>query len=85
MMSPVAIVTLVGAGLLVVALALYLIVIAALLWRIQTTLGLVLSRVQSIAQRADPINGLVARINADLAAVDEALGDQVSSQREAAS
>ncbi|MDP8958871.1 MAG: hypothetical protein M3N51_06650 [Actinomycetota bacterium] len=72
-MSAVAIVTVVVVGLLVLALAAYLITIALILRRVIDTLGLVTFGVRAIAHQTAPINELVTGINADLKHIDQAL------------
>lgn len=83
-MSTAAIVTLVGAGLLIAALAVYLIVVAVVLRRVIRTLGLVTFGVRSIAHQTEPVNELVGRINQDLGAVDDALAELLSPEHEEA-
>lgn len=68
-----AIVTLVLVGLLVAALAFYLIWVVLLLRRVHDTLGKVTFGVRAIAHRTEPIGPTVAAINEDLDAVAGAL------------
>ncbi len=72
-MPVVAIVTLVLTGLLVVALAGYLIWVVLLLRQITDTLGKVTFGVRAIAHRTEPIGALVGELNTDLTAVADAL------------
>lgn len=72
-MSAVAIATLVLTGLLVAALAFYLIWVIVILRRIVDTLGKVTFGVRAIAHRAEPIGELVDGLNSDLLGVAEAL------------
>jgi hypothetical protein len=69
----VAVVTLLLTGLLVVALAAYLVWVVLLLRRIVATLGQVASEVRTIASRTEPVGPVLAEVNADLTAVAEAL------------
>ncbi len=72
-MSLVAIVSLVLVGVLVAALAFYLIWVVVILRRAVDTLGKVTFGVRAIAHRSEPIGPLVADINANLGAVADAL------------
>ncbi len=72
-MPAAAIGTLVFAGLLVAALAVYLITIIFILRRILDTLGLVCFGVRAIAHRAEPITPMLTDVNKDLIAVADAL------------
>lgn len=72
-MPAAAIGTLVFAGLLVAALAVYLITIIFILRRILDTLGLVTFGVRAIAHRAEPITPWLTDVNNDLTAVADAL------------
>ncbi len=65
--------TLVFAGLLIAALAVYLITIIFILRRILDRLGLVSFGVQAIAHRAEPITPMLTDVNTDLIAVANAL------------
>jgi hypothetical protein len=67
------IVTLVGVGIIVAALALYLITICAALNHVSFTVGTVIIGVQAIAQACAPIGPAVRDIASDLAAIDEDL------------
>lgn len=68
-MSAAAIVTLVFTGLLVGALAFYLVWVVLLLRRIVDTLGKVVFGVRAIAHRTEPIGTILGEINGDLEAV----------------
>ena len=72
-MSAAAIVTLVLVGLLVVALAAYLIVIIRILKHVNFTLGTLIVGVKAIALQVEPVNPIVQEINTDLTAVKDAL------------
>lgn len=74
-MPAVAIVTLIATGLLVVALAVYLIVIAWNLRKAVDSLGLITFGVRAIAHRVEPVEPLATQILEDLTVVDDALGD----------
>jgi uncharacterized protein YoxC len=68
-----AIVTIILAGLIVLALAFYLTWVVVILHRVEDTLGKVTFGVRAIAHRTDPINTTVAEMNANLHAVADAL------------
>lgn len=72
-MSAAAIAAIVVAGVLVAALAFYLIWVVVILRRLTDTLGKVVFGVRSIAHRVQPVGSLVAEINGDLGAVADAL------------
>lgn len=72
-MSTAAIASLVFTGLLVAALAFYLIWVILLLRRIVDTLGKVVFGVRAIAHRTQPIGGILDEVNSDLTAVAEAV------------
>jgi len=64
---------LVVTGVLVVALAFYLLWVVAILSRLTDTLGKVTFGVAAIAHRVEPVQRLVGEINGDLIGVAEAL------------
>lgn len=72
-MPAAAVVTLVLVGLLVGALAFYLIWVVLILRRITDTLGKVTFGVRAIAHRTAPITPIVTELNGDLVAVADAL------------
>jgi hypothetical protein len=72
-MSAAAIVTLVIVGVIVVALAAFLLWVVAMLRRITSTLGKVTFGVRAIAHRVEPVGPLVTQMNGDLSAVADAL------------
>ncbi len=72
-MSAAAIAALVVVGVLVAALAFYLLWVVVVLRQLTDTLGKVTFGVRAIAYRVEPIGPIVAEINADLTAVAEAL------------
>ncbi len=72
-MSAAAIAALVVVGVLVAALAFYLLWVVVILRQLTDTLGKVTFGVRAIAHRVEPIGPIVAEINADLTAVAEAL------------
>ncbi len=80
-MSAAAIAALVVTGVLVVALAGYLLWVVLLLRRLTDTLGKVVFGVDAIAHRVQPVNGLVTGINGDLTAVAGALEDLAADLR----
>jgi len=71
--EPVAVVTLVGVGLAVLAIAFYLISVARALMRVTSQLNVVLSSVGTLPEKVDPAEGVLDGINTDLAAVQELL------------
>lgn len=72
-MSAAAIAALVVTGVLVAALAFYLLWVVVLLRRLTDTLGKVVFGVASIAHRVEPVGTVIGEINGDLTAVAEAL------------
>ena len=82
-MSAAAIVTLVLVGVIVVALAAFLLWVVAMLRRITGTLGKVTFGVGAIAHRVEPVRPLVTEMNGDLSAVADALEQLVAKVRAA--
>jgi hypothetical protein len=76
-----ALVTILGALLIVALLAIYLIQVASLLWRVDRKLGAILTRIASINQKAEPVGLVISQINEDLSGADSALRDVLSKQR----
>lgn len=74
-MSPAAIVTLILVGLLVAALAFYLIWVVVILRRVNDTLGKVTFGVRAIAHRTGPVGPALSDVNGNLVAVADALED----------
>lgn len=72
-MSTAAIAALVVTGVLVAALAFYLVWVVIILRRLTDTLGKVVFGVASIAHRVQPVESLVGEINGDLVGVADAL------------
>lgn len=72
-MSLAGIVTLVLVGLLVAALAFYLLWVVVILARLTDTLGKVVFGVRSIAHRLAPVDEVVTQVNSDLTAVADAV------------
>lgn len=72
-MSGSAIAAIVVTGVLIAALAFYLIWVVLILRRLTDTLGKVVFGVASIAHRVQPVDGLVGDINGNLGAVADAL------------
>jgi uncharacterized protein YoxC len=68
-----AIVTLIGVALTVLALAVYLITVAAILKHVNFTLGTIVAGLRSIANQTEPLDVVVSEINKDLADVRAAL------------
>lgn len=81
-MTLLAVLTLVAVGLIVAALAAYLLVILVQLRRILFTLGTVNVGLRAIARRVQPLESILAEVNADLAGVRGALV-QVLAQHQA--
>jgi hypothetical protein len=76
-MSSAAIAAIVVTGVLVAALAFYLLWVVLILRRLTDTLGKVVFGVNAIAHRVDPVEQVVGEINGDLTAVADAL-DQLA-------
>ena len=74
-MSAAAIVAIVVTGVLIVALAFYLLWVVVILRRLTDTLGKVVFGVRAIAHRVEPVGQVVQEINADLGAVADALDE----------
>lgn len=72
-MSAAGIAALVVTGVLVAALAFYLIWVVFILRRLTDTLGKVVFGVDAIAHRVEPVDRLVGEINGDLIGVADAL------------
>ncbi len=72
-MSAAAIAALVVTGVLIVALAFYLLWVVVILRRLTDTLGKVVFGVASIAHRVAPVEQVVGEINGDLIGVADAL------------
>ncbi|HVM36707.1 MAG TPA: hypothetical protein VM784_15385 [Actinomycetota bacterium] len=68
-----AIVTLIGVALTVIALAVYLVTVAAILKHVNFTLGTIVAGLRSIANQTEPLDVVVSEINKDLADVRGAL------------
>jgi hypothetical protein len=86
--SAAAVVALVVSGVLVGALAAYLIWVVLILRHLTDTLGKVVFGVAAIAHRVEPVGGLVTGINGNLGAVAdalEALADDLDTSRTQAS
>lgn len=74
------IVTLIGVGLLVAVLAIYLITVAGLLARVSSMLNTIIDRLWGISNSAEPLGGAIGEINRDLAATRQSL-DQLLQQK----
>ncbi len=72
-MSAAAIAALVVTGVLIAALAFYLLWVVVILRRLTDTLGKVVFGVASIAHRVEPVEQVVGEINGDLIGVADAL------------
>lgn len=73
-MNLLSILLLVAAGLIVVVLAAYLLVITYLLYKTLFTLGTMNVGVRSIARRVEPLEPILGEINGDLIAARDGLG-----------
>lgn len=83
-MPPAAIVTLIGAGILVLGLAFYLIWVAVILRSVIDTLGKINFGVRSIAHQTQPVNPLVGEIREDVETLRSALTGLLESKAEQA-
>ncbi len=72
-MSAAAIAALVVTGVLIAALAFYLLWVVVILRRLTDTLGKVVFGVAAIAHRVEPVGPIVGEINGDLIGVADAL------------
>jgi hypothetical protein len=77
-MSLAAVVTVVLVGLLVAALAFYLLWVVVILRRLTDTLGKVVFGVRAIAHRLAPLDEVVTQVNTDLTVVADAVEDFAS-------
>lgn len=84
-MSAAAIAAVVVTGVLVLALAFYLLWVVVILRRLVDTLGKVTFGVGAIAHRVQPVGPIVEEINADLTGVADALESLVADLEEPAS
>ncbi len=82
-MSAAAIAALVVTGVLVAALAFYLLWVVVILRRLTDTLGKVQFGVAAIAHRVEPVGQVVTEINGDLSAVADTLEALASDLRPA--
>ena len=80
-MPAAAIVTLIGVGLLVVALVGYLVRVALSLRHVIRSLGLVTFGLRAIAHQTEPLNGYLTEIRADIDAIDAALNGLLEAKR----
>lgn len=72
-MSAAAVAALIVTGVLIAAVAFYLLWVVVILRRLTDTLGKVVFGVAAIAHRVQPVEGLVTEINGDLIGVADAL------------
>ena len=77
-MELVAIVTIIGVGVIVAALAAYLIIIAYSLYKVSFTLGTVLIGVRAIASQCEPLQEVIGSIATDVGAVEQTMGNLTS-------
>lgn len=83
-MPAAAVVTIALFGILVAALALYLIRIALILHQVINTLGLVTFGVRAIAFQTQPVNPILTEIKGDVLAIESALTDLLAQKMAAA-
>lgn len=81
-MSAVAIATIVLAGILIAALAFYLLWVIYLLWHIRDTLDKVSFGVAAIAHRTEPLDPILTHVNQRLITVADALEGLVAKLRD---
>ena len=74
-MDAAAIVTIAGVGLIVAALAVYLITISYILVKISFTLGTVLIGVRSIANRCEPLRPILGAILENVSTIEREISD----------
>lgn len=67
------IVTIIGAAVIILALAAYLIRVALLLWRVDKGLGSITDNLLVVGQKTEPVGTILSEINRDLDVVDDAL------------
>jgi hypothetical protein len=79
-----AVLTLIGVGALVAALAFYLIYVAVILRRVVGRLEIVLNGVVAVSQQAAPIGEVAGAINHDLAAAQASIEAVAARARQAA-
>lgn len=75
------ILTLVGVGLLIAALAVYLLAALYLLRKTLFTLGTINVGLRAIAERVEPLEPVLAEINSDLSGVRDALVTVLDKER----
>lgn len=80
-MALLSILTLIGAGLLVAAVAIYLIAIALRLRKTLFTLGTVNVGLRAIARQAEPLEPVLGEVNSDLTEVRDALASLLERKR----
>ena len=73
----------IAAGLIVAALAFYLITIAAVLWRVLSNLKKIQRAVETIGKSTEPIGPIVGDINSDLSVAAGALAATLGEQPKA--
>ncbi|MDP9442052.1 MAG: hypothetical protein M3P34_07745 [Actinomycetota bacterium] len=74
-MSLASIVTLIAVAIGVAAIALYLIIVAALLNRVSFTVGTILIGVRAIANQTQPLDDVMKSIGRDVLAIESGLGN----------
>lgn len=72
-MSAIAVVSLVLGGLLLVALAGFLVWLAVIMTRINDTLGSLMAGLRTVAERTQPVDEVMRDVNANLTTVAEAI------------
>lgn len=82
-MSAIAVVSLVLGGLLLVALACFLVWLAVIMTRINDTLGNLMAGLRTVAERTQPVDEVMRDVNANLTTVAEAIdGFSVEGQQD---
>lgn len=78
------IVTLIGVGLVVAALAIYLITVAGLLTSVSSKLTTIIDRIWAISSTAEPLSGAISEVNRDLEQARQAMDSLINKQQQRA-
>lgn len=78
------IVTLIGVGLVVAALAIYLITVAGLLTSVSSKLTTIIDRIWAISSTAEPLSGAISEVNRDLEQARQAMDSLINRQQQRA-
>lgn len=76
-MDPAAVVTIAGVGVIVAALAAYLITISYILVKVSYTLGTVLIGVRAIADRCAPLQPIIGAISENISRISSEVADML--------